>query len=396
MPKGDGAGENNMKSNTAIKTMVIAFIVMIGMTGLGAATQLNVTLENKNPVTWQPIADGISAVINYDSSGDDFVWSASGTAPLANTSYSLIYYADKPNRFVNWGGDNPGALIGIIMTTTSGSFDTGSMSVDLDMNLPCTPDANMNISEHNYCGAPDYYTHCTGAKLWMVPSAEYSEPALTAWNPANYLFETDLITYTDCDLYDTSPPANATIAIGDAFNNGSTPIAIINATNVGTVDITLKYNASIVTVTGVTNGDMDSIFYNIGTGQVNILTYQGASSGLNGDFDLVNVTFTPAGDGTCPFEIVVTSFMDATPCYRTMPYDIIEGAYCTYTNGDVTGDGVVNAGDVMYLAKHVVGITGFEDITCASDVDGSGTIDVNDVAYLAKHLIGITGYETLQ
>lgn len=388
-----------MQNKFAAITMIM--FVMIGMTGFAAAMyDSSVVLENKDS-SWQPINDTVSATIDYNLAGDEFEYHAYGTA-VGNMQYSLIYYADQPNRFVNWGGDNPGAMIGTITTLTNGSFDVIG-SVDLDMNLPCTPDANMNISEHNYSGAPDYYAHATGAKLWMVPTAALPDPypgdgAWAFWNTGGILFETDLITYDDCDLSITSPcqPANATIDVGDTFG-GTVPITVTNATNVGSVDLTVSYNSSIVTVTGVTNGDMDVMgLPNIGTGYVKILAYQSGNPGLNGDFTLANLTFTAVGNETCDFVISVTSFQDATPCVRAMPYITGDGEYCGYNNGDVNGDGSVNAGDVMYLAKHILSITGYDTIIeCASDVDGTEPIDSNDVLYLARYLIGITGYETL-
>ena len=39
-----------------------------------------------------------------------------------------------------------------------------------------------------------------GAKLWIVPNSDFTTGGLTAWNPDNYLFETDLIIYCDCDI----------------------------------------------------------------------------------------------------------------------------------------------------------------------------------------------------
>jgi hypothetical protein len=67
-----------------------------------------------------------------------------------------------------------------------------------------------------------------------------------------------------------------------------------------------------------------------------------------------------------------------------------------YLNGDVNNDGEVDMFDVMYLAKHVLLITGFEDIIeLASDVDGNGDIDMVDVTYLAMHIVGASSWEVL-
>jgi hypothetical protein len=68
------------------------------------------------------------------------------------------------------------------------------------MNLPTSPDWNINPSP-DYCSNNnnfDSYAHCSGAKLWIVPTSDLTSGALplTAWNPTTYLFETDLVTYS--------------------------------------------------------------------------------------------------------------------------------------------------------------------------------------------------------
>ncbi len=51
----------------------------------------------------------------------------------------------------------------------------------------------------------------------------------------------------------------------------------------------------------------------------------------------------------------------------------------------------------MYLAKHVLGITGFEVIIVeAADVNDDKVIDIADAMYLAKHVLGIMGFEELK
>ena len=396
-----------MRVNRTLITMIVAMVAMIGMTGIiGAATyDSSVTLDNKDAGnSYDPTPnDGISAVVDFNCTGSEFEWSAIGTAKIANIEYSLIYYADP------WPGNNPGALIGTFDADSTGAFDKNG-SKELNMNLPSPPDANINpipdyCDEHN---GIDNYTNCCGAKLWIIPSSDYDGIAckLTSWTPDNYLFEEDLITYEDCDEYYNmqAVPENATFMIGDVFNYSvaSVPIMVLNATNVGAVQVTLEYDASVLNFESVSKGDMDNMGQpnngiDNGTGWVRMITYQGSNPGMNGDFNLANVSFTKAGEGTCDFVITVTTYKDGTPCGRSMPYLMDIGICCPNDNGDVNGDGVVDAFDVMYLAKHLVGITGFDNICeCAADVSGDGTIDAFDVMYLEKHLVGIPGFEELR
>jgi len=130
--------------------------------------------------------------------GDTFDFAFVSYSLEADTDYTLIYYADKEDRTVNWGGDNPGAVI------ASGTSDgTGylilSGSPDLGMSLPCPPDANISI--YSYNGSPDYYTHAHGAKIWLVPTDCLTGGGLpvATWSPDRFLFETDLIVYVDTD-----------------------------------------------------------------------------------------------------------------------------------------------------------------------------------------------------
>ena len=65
-------------------------------------------------------------------------------------------------------------------------------------------------------------------------------------------------------------------------------------------------------------------------------------------------------------------------------------------NGDVNGDGEVTLFDAMYLAKHVLGESGFEKINEeASEISGDGEVTLFDAKYLAKHVLGEKGFEVL-
>ena len=48
----------------------------------------------------------------------------------------------------------------------------------------------------------------------------------------------------------------------------------------------------------------------------------------------------------------------------TLPilYIVQNGTYTAALNGDVNGDGVVDIADAIYLAKHVLGKSGFEEL----------------------------------
>ena len=202
-------------------------------------------------------------------------------------------------------------------------------------------------------------------------------------------------TYT-CSM----PVSDAVISIGDGTGVVTIPIVIDDAIDVGSCDVTLSFNPKIVMVAASTGGAMDCTYTNLenaSDGWIRVAGHQGDNPGLSGQFTLTNVDFEPVAMGTCPLEITVTTFKDATPETVSMSYIVSNGVYVSSVNGDANNDGVVDTVDCMYIAKYVIGITGFETINeDAADVDGDGEITIADAMYLAKHIIGIAGFEELR
>jgi len=194
-----------------IISLILAVMFVSGVGGVDNGVvydETPLTLENKDPSNnWQIIKDNIYATLEYNSMGPEFEYSLEATGLEENTPYSLIYYADKPDRFNNWGGNNPGALITTFNSGT-GTYNSGPKSIDLNMDLPSEPDEN--IDQYNYCDSDNYST-CYGAKIWLVPTEALpsdfpnSNPDIGEWdiwgaNQPRILFETDLISYevTEC------------------------------------------------------------------------------------------------------------------------------------------------------------------------------------------------------
>jgi len=132
-------------------------------------------LENKTgEPDWQIIGgDNMKGNLAYNVKGSKFDYTFLATGLKYNTLYRLIYYADP------WAGNNPGALIASFTTDGSGNIGATTGSVELGMDLPHTSDAN----------------YPAGAKIWLVTASDYnsgdaSVGPMTAWNFADYLFET--------------------------------------------------------------------------------------------------------------------------------------------------------------------------------------------------------------
>jgi hypothetical protein len=191
------------------------------------------------------------------------------------------------------------------------------------------------------------------------------------------------------------------ISIGTVIGNMTAPIRIDNASNVGSADINITYNSSVCVITAVTNGSFDITVPNLEqneTGLVRISAFQAENPGLNGSIILANLTFQSNGtSGTSTLNLTVNKLTDATPECNHIPYTITNGTYFTFLNGDVNGDGEVTLFDAMYIAKHVIGISDFEEIVeAAADVNGNGEIEISDAMYLAKHVLKIPGFGELK
>jgi hypothetical protein len=158
------------------------------------------TLCKKNPTNWQCIG-GATATLTFDPVSPTFDYTLTAIGLAANTGYKLIYYPDagatgpsgKP-----WNMDNA-VPIGTGTTDDSGGLSM-SGNAELGINMPLDGDYNAepNIGD-SYCygeNGYDYYNHCHGAKIWLITGDINNNN----WNPTAWLFETDLIVYSDCNL----------------------------------------------------------------------------------------------------------------------------------------------------------------------------------------------------
>jgi len=132
---------------------------------------------------WKIVEGGAWSKMKYNLSGSEFefVFNGHGLAPDEN--YTLIYYPDP------WPGTG---LICLGSGTANedgnvhlqGSENTGDLPASYDHNHP--DNAGENPS---------------GAKVWLVLSddVDCENQKMVGWNPTEYLFEYDLITYEDTD-----------------------------------------------------------------------------------------------------------------------------------------------------------------------------------------------------
>jgi len=145
-----------------------------------------------------------------------------------------------------------------------------------------------------------------------------------------------------------------------------------NATIVSTIDNTTGITSIVLTNTDLINATTTTPIINV--------TLKGVSQG-NSDLILENVEITYYPDFN------VSTVTDVTDGNVN-----VTGIACT---GNIDGTGEVDLKDAIYLAKHVVGLSGYETLSANGNIDGTGEVDLKDAIYLAKHVVGLSGYETL-
>ena len=130
------------------------------------------------------ISDNEKVTIQYTIVGNTFEYeiiNVTGSWDLTN--YKLIYYKDIE------GDKCPDNRAAGVITLAENIGNN---------NLPYADDFN-NKGPANYCDNcyGDHYEHCVGAKLWLVPVSDINGDKLTWANMGSYLYETDLIMYSN-------------------------------------------------------------------------------------------------------------------------------------------------------------------------------------------------------
>jgi chitodextrinase len=133
-------------------------------------------------------------------------------------------------------------------------------------------------------------------------------------------------------------PESATVHIDDAHaNQGESTVSLItihNATNLGSIDLEVTYNHSVVLVTNASAGDFDETVINLegnATGFVKIVAFQAENPGLNGTVVLAGLELTAVGGlrACSPLNLSVKKMTDATPECADLPCTVRNGTFST-------------------------------------------------------------------
>jgi len=161
------------------------------------------------------------------------------------------------------------------------------------------------------------------------------------------------------------------------------PIQIINANNIGNMDITLTYDSSVLSASSLTTGAItsDSLFvHNIEEGIINISLVD--ENGITGNGSIATITFDVIGEiGDATALILSATANDGNG--DTVDMEIMNALFSIEDEdslkGDVNGDGKVNSADALLALKMAVGILE-EDLIADMNDDGKVTsIDAAEI-----------------
>lgn len=161
--------------NKTTKIILIAVCFMLTATTLASAVIPNKTvfMAQKDPTTWQVVPGGYNGIFATKilvGSVRTPVFTFRGTV-APNTQYTLLSYKEP------WPGT------GSVVIASGTSSATGELY--LAGLLP-------KLVYNTYISGE--YAGQTGAKIWLVLSSDFdtTSKAFTAWQPTQYLFETNL------------------------------------------------------------------------------------------------------------------------------------------------------------------------------------------------------------
>jgi len=142
--------------------------------GSGKSNTAHLYLHEKDPSDWSIVEDGAWGKMKYNLEGAEFKFVFNGHGLDEGVDYLLIYYPDP------WPGTG---LIVLGAGTANDEYNVHIMGSVNTGDLPIATDAN------------------DGAKIWLILADDYDEvnASWNAWNPTEYLFEYDLISFNDTD-----------------------------------------------------------------------------------------------------------------------------------------------------------------------------------------------------
>jgi hypothetical protein len=184
----------NVKSELVLCGIVLSLLAAIPVIAMGPTGQarssnngfLYLVKKDYTDPNWPPIP-GAWGKMKYKLSASKFYFLFNGHGLTPGEDYTLIYYPDIKG--------NPWPRTGIICLGSDRADEEGNVHIKDGVatgDLPAAYDINNDANPDHEPGAPH------GAKIWLVLSDDVNcdEASMFGWNPGEYLFEYDLITYS--------------------------------------------------------------------------------------------------------------------------------------------------------------------------------------------------------
>ena len=170
-----------------IVILVIAVVLLLGLIATpalakgkdgqaGNSNTGHLYLYEKD-TSWTIVPGGAWGKMKYNLSGPELCVVFNGHGLNPGVEYTLIYYPDP------WPGN--------------GLISLGSATANKGGNVHIKGCTNTGDLPASYDTAP-----LGGAKIWLVLSTDvdYLNKKMKGWNPTDYLFENDVITFNDTDV----------------------------------------------------------------------------------------------------------------------------------------------------------------------------------------------------
>lgn len=253
-------------------------------------------------------------------------------------------------------------------------YDDETGALILDYIIPTMEsyyDTNLQFGQFNYGGKEGFYGNIFGGQIS---------------NGSDYTIDGVVLSIESSQ----SSPGN-TVQL---------PIKIINAENIGNMDISLTYDPEVLTANDLTKGAItsDSLFvHNIQPGIVNISLVDDA--GITGDGSIAHITFNVIGEKGDACSLILSAIANDDNS-DSIDLEIMNALFSVEDEeslkGDVNGDGKVNSADALLALKMAVGILQENAVADMND-DGSVTsIDAAEILEIATgNAVMDVGYQLM-
>ncbi len=133
---------------------------------------------------WDANWPGPFGLLKYNLEGETFDYRFNGHGLIPDTTYALIYYANLEPLDTEWAYSTICLATGV--PNNGGNLHINDAN-EIPTGLPIDEDKNTYDDD----------TDTFGAKIWLVTTDDYNceTGRFEPWNPTEYLFEYDLITY---------------------------------------------------------------------------------------------------------------------------------------------------------------------------------------------------------